>query len=105
MDFTNPDAVRWYQSKLAALMDQGVDCFKTDFGERIPKDAVHFDGSDPARMHNYYPVLYNQAVFSLLEEKRGPGEAIVFARSATAGSQQLPGALGRRLRRALRSHG
>jgi alpha-D-xyloside xylohydrolase len=90
VDFTNPEAVRWYQSKLSALMDQGADCFKTDFGERIPKDAVHFDGSDPARMHNYYPFLYNQAVFSLLEEKRGKGEAIVFARSATAGSQRFP---------------
>jgi len=90
VDFTNPDAVRWYQQKLGHLLDQGVDCFKTDFGERVPSDAVHHDGSDPERMHNYYPFLYNQAVFSLLEEKRGKGDAIVFARSATAGSQKFP---------------
>jgi len=90
VDFTNPDAVAWYQSKLFSLMEQGVDCFKTDFGERIPPDAVHFDGSDPERMHNYYAFLYNKAVFSLLEEKRGKGEAIVFARSATAGCQRFP---------------
>jgi alpha-D-xyloside xylohydrolase len=90
VDFTNPEAVRWYQGKLAQLMDQGVDCFKTDFGERIPPDAVHHDGSDPEKMHNFYPYLYNQAVFSLLEEKRGKGEAIVFARSATAGCQKFP---------------
>jgi alpha-D-xyloside xylohydrolase len=90
VDFTNPDAARWYQEKLEILLDQGVDCFKTDFGERIPSDAVHFDGSDPERMHNYYPYLYNQAVFRLLESKRGAGEAIVFARSATAGSQRFP---------------
>jgi alpha-D-xyloside xylohydrolase len=71
-------------------MAQGVDCFKTDFGERVPADAVYHDGSDPEKMHNYYPYLYNQTVFSLLEEKRGKGDAIVFARSATAGCQKFP---------------
>ena len=79
VDFTNPDAKKWYQDKLAALLDQGVDCVKTDFGERIPLDAAWFDGSDPAKMHNYYTQLYNGAVFELLERKRGRGEAVVFA--------------------------
>ena len=91
VDFTNPAAVIWYQDKLKALMDMGVDCFKTDFGERIPvKDIVYYDGSDPVKMHNYYPYLYNKAVFELLEKERGKGEAVVFARSATAGGQQFP---------------
>jgi alpha-D-xyloside xylohydrolase len=90
VDFTNPDATAWFRSKLQALVDLGVDCFKTDFGERIPTDVVWFDGSDPERMHNYYPQLYNAAVFGLLEENRGAGEAVLFARSATAGGQQFP---------------
>lgn len=91
VDFTNPAAVIWYQDKLKALLDMGVDCFKTDFGERIPvKDIVYYDGSDPVKMHNYYPYLYNKAVFKLLEKERGKGEAVVFARSATAGGQQFP---------------
>lgn len=90
VDFTEPRAVRWYTDKLRALLEQGVDCFKTDFGEKIPADAVYADGSDPERMHNYYPLLYNQAVFSLLERERGLGEAVVFARSATAGCQRFP---------------
>ncbi|GHU67639.1 alpha-xylosidase [Clostridia bacterium] len=90
VDFTNPKAVKWYQSKLKALMDMGVDCFKTDFGERIPTDCVYFDGSDPVLMHNYYTSLYNKAVFTLLERERGIGEACVFARSATIGGQQFP---------------
>ena len=91
VDFTNPDAWKWYQDKLRNLLSDGVDCIKTDFGERIPvKDVVYFDGSDPVRMHNYYSYLYNKCVFELIEEVKGKGEAIVFARSGTAGSQKFP---------------
>ena len=102
VDFTNPDAVKWYQGYLSRLIDMGVDCFKTDFGERIPvrdpffgpKAAdcgiVYFDGSDPDRMHNYYTQLYNKAVFEVLEKRLGKGQACLFARSATAGGQKYP---------------
>ena len=48
VDFTNPDACEWYAGKLRALLDMGVDCFKTDFGERIPTDVVWSDGADPS---------------------------------------------------------
>ena len=90
VDFTNPRACEWYSSKLEALIDMGVDCFKTDFGERIPTDVVYYDGSDPQKMHNYYSYLYNKTVFELLERKLGKGEAVLFARSATAGGQKYP---------------
>ncbi len=91
VDFTNPDAVKWYTSKLKALLDMGVDCFKTDFGERIPvEDAVFFDGSDPRREHNYYTYQYNEAVFDLIKQEKGDDQAVVFARSATVGSQKFP---------------
>lgn len=90
VDFTNPEAVRWFQDELRRQLDMGVDCFKTDFGERIPTDVVYHDGSDPEKMHNYYTYLYNKAVFDVLVEKRGIGEAVLFARSATAGGQQFP---------------
>lgn len=90
VDFTNPDACRWYQDKLEVLLDMGVDCFKTDFGERIPVNCVYADGSDPEKMHNYYTYLYNKAVFDLLKRKRGKGEAVLFARSATVGCQKFP---------------
>ena len=91
VDFTNPDACKWYQSFLAKLIDMGVDALKTDFGERIPvEDVEYFDGSDPKRMHNYYTYLYNKCVHDILEEKRGKGQGILFARSATAGGQKFP---------------
>ena len=90
VDFTNPAAREWFGNKLHALLDMGVDCFKTDFGERIPIDVVYDDGSDPLKMHNYYTYLYNRTVFEVLRDRRGEGEAVLFARSATAGSQQFP---------------
>ena len=90
VDFTNPAAASWFTDKLRVLLDQGVDCFKTDFGERIPTDVVWHDGSDPERMHNYYTQLYNRTVFELLKDERGEGEAVLFARSATVGGQQFP---------------
>ena len=91
VDFTNPAAWKWFQDKLEVLLDMGVDCFKTDFGERIPsEDVVYHDGSDPEKMHNYYTYLYNKCVYELLERKRGKGEAVLFARSATVGGQKFP---------------
>lgn len=90
VDVTNPAAVKWYTDKLNTLLECGVDCFKTDFGERIPIDVVYFDGSNPRAMHNYYSYLYNKAVFELLEREKGTGEAVLFARSAAAGSQKFP---------------
>ena len=90
VDFTNPKACEWYASKLEALLDMGVDCFKTDFGERIPTNAVYYDGSDPIKMHNYYSYLYNKTVYDLLKRKRGVEDAVLFARSATVGGQKFP---------------
>jgi len=91
VDFTNPEACTWYQEKLEKLIDMGVDCFKTDFGERLPvRDILYFDNSDPVKMHNYYTHLYNKTVFEVLERRLGKNEAVLFARSSAAGGQQFP---------------
>lgn len=90
VDFTNPDAVIWYKEKLKRILDMGIDCFKTDFGERIPEDCVYANGMDPVKMHNYYTYLYNKVVYELIAEKKGKDEAILFARSATTGGQKFP---------------
>jgi alpha-D-xyloside xylohydrolase len=89
VDFTNPAARDWFKSKLRPLLEMGVDCFKTDFGERIPTDITYFNGADPIQMHNLYTQLYNATVWELLQEVKGK-DAIVFARSATAGGQKMP---------------
>ncbi|KAK5958344.1 31 glycoside hydrolase [Knufia fluminis] len=97
VDFTNPAAAAWFASHLRKLMDLGIDSFKTDFGERIPWQNVKYhDGSDPARMHNFYTYIYNKCVYETMTdyyaEKGLTGKEIpvLFARSATAGTQQFP---------------
>ena len=89
VDFTNPNAAKWYKQKLRELINQGVDTFKTDFGERIPTDVIWYDGSSPEIMHNYYSLLYNKTVYDLLKELKGD-DAVVFARSSTIGGQKYP---------------
>jgi alpha-D-xyloside xylohydrolase len=88
VDFTNPEAAAWFQDLHRPLLRMGVDAFKTDFGEDIRPDAVFFNGRTGASMHNLYPLLYNRAVFEVVSQEKG--EAVVWARSAFAGSQKYP---------------
>ncbi len=89
-DFTNPETCQWYAEKLKGLVALGVDCFKTDFGERIPTDVVWHNGACPQKMHNHYAYLYNELVWNVLKETVGEQEAVLFARSASVGAQQFP---------------
>ncbi len=88
IDFTNPEAVRVYQSHLRRLFDLGARVIKVDFGEQAPLDGVYHDGTPGHRMHNLYPLLYNQAVAEATRE--ATGESIIWARSTWAGSQRYP---------------
>ena len=92
IDFTNPEARKWYIECLNSLFDKGVDSIKTDFGERIPVDDVEwFDKKmNPRKMHNYFAFLYNKMVYEAVEARYGKGEAVIFARSAAAGCQRFP---------------
>lgn len=90
VDFTNPAACEWYAGHLKRLVRMGVDCFKTDFGERIPTDVIWHDGSDPQKMHNHYAFIYNELVWNVLKQELGDEEAVLFARSASVGAQQFP---------------
>ncbi|KAM0278978.1 hypothetical protein ACHAQH_004844 [Verticillium albo-atrum] len=92
VDFTNPEAVKWYVEKLNGLFDQGVDCIKTDFGERIPTLDVewHDKTVDPHKMHNYYAFIYNKIVYEALQARYGDNQAVLYARTACAGAQRFP---------------
>jgi alpha-D-xyloside xylohydrolase len=92
VDFTNPEAVKWYVECLNGLFEKGVDALKTDFGERIPTLDVQWHDTtvDPHKMHNYYAFIYNKIVYEALQARYGKDEAVLFARSATAGTQRFP---------------
>lgn len=90
VDFTNPAACEWYGSKLRRLCEMGVNCIKTDFGERIPTNVKYYNGADPVLMHNYFTYLYNKTVFNVLKDFYGENKACLFARSATVGGQKFP---------------
>lgn len=88
VDFTNPAAVKWFQDLMRPILRQGVDVFKTDFGEDIPEDAVFYEGQTGKVMHNLYPYLYNKTVFEVIRQEKGYG--LVWSRSGFAGSQHFP---------------
>lgn len=92
IDFTNPAATEWYVGCLNALFDKGIDAIKTDFGERIPTlDVEWYDKTvDARKMHNYYALQYNEIVYKAVQARYGKNEAVLFARTATAGSQRFP---------------
>ena len=62
VDFTHPAAFAWWRDAHQALFADGVDVIKSDCGEQVPDDAVAFNGDRGRRLHNVYPLLYNQCV-------------------------------------------
>jgi len=89
LDYSNPAAVEWIKGKFKALFDLGVAAIKADFGEGAPPEAI-YHGVSGSAMHNLFPLLYNRAVFEASEEYFGKGNAVIWARSAWAGSQRYP---------------
>ena len=87
IDFTYPKATEWYKGLLRNLLEMGVSCIKTDFGENIHMDHK-YHGMNAERLNNLYGLLYQRAAFEIT--KQVTGEGIVWARSAWAGCQRYP---------------
>ena len=88
IDFTYDEATRWYKNQLLKpLLDMGVKCIKTDFGENIHMDH-RYHSMEPERLNNIYSLLYQRAAYEVTKEVTGDG--IVWARSAWAGCQRYP---------------
>lgn len=88
LDFSNPEAVAWYQEKLAGLLRMGVGAIKVDFGEDAPVRGLYASGRTGWYEHNLYPLRYNRAAAEITTQVTG--EHIIWARSAWAGSQRYP---------------
>lgn len=89
IDLTHPEARAWWQEKLVDLLHKGAAVFKVDFGDRVPEDALFYNGKSGREMHNLYVHLYAQTVYEAVERVRGRG--IVWRRPGYIGSQRYPG--------------
>ena len=87
LDFSNPETVSWYQSKITNLLKQGVSTIKCDFGEAAPYNGIYHSGLGGLYEHNLYPLRYNKALWEAVNRQYF-GEGIIWARSAWAGSQR-----------------
>ena len=84
LDFSNPETVKWYQDKLAGLLNIGVSAIKVDFGEAAPLNGIYASGKSGWYEHNLYPVRYDMAVSEIT--KKLHNENIMWARASLAGS-------------------
>lgn len=88
LDFSNPEAVKWYRKLLSKLVDLGVSAIKADFGEGAPLHGVYASGKSGRLEHNLYPLRYSQSVHEAI--RRGDETPVLWARSAWAGGQRYP---------------
>ena len=88
LDLSNHQTVKWYQDKIAHLIQQGVGAIKCDFGEAAPFNGLYASGKTGLYEHNLYPLRYNKALWEAVRDNAGEG--VIWARSAWAGSQRYP---------------
>lgn len=89
LDFTNPDAKAWWMEKLVRLLRLGAAVFKPDYGDRVPEDALFFNGKTGREMHNLYLHLYAETAYEAARAVHGEG--IVWRRAGYIGTQRYPG--------------
>jgi alpha-D-xyloside xylohydrolase len=88
VDFSNPDAVKWYKDKLKEKIGLGVKSFWPDYGDAAPSDGIYFNMLSGRLNHNLYSLLYIRTVYEALQEEAG--EAVLWSRPGFAGIQRYP---------------
>ena len=89
MDFTNPDAVSWYEGIIQQnMIDIGIRGWMADFAESLPFDAVLYSGIDPKKYHNIYPEAWEAVNKGTVEKAGLEDEIVYFTRS---GYSKTPG--------------
>ena len=89
VDFTHPEAYKFWRDAHKSLFDLGVDMIKADFGEQVEDDnMIAANGESGKALHNVYSHLYNRCVYEAadLYAKSGP---FLFSRSSWTGCQRF----------------
>ncbi len=87
LDLTHPEAVRWFAGRVREALACGASVLKTDFGEAIPTDIRAYNGMTGERLHNLYPLLYNDLVAEVTHRCTG-GPGLTWGRSSWTGGQR-----------------
>lgn len=81
-DFSNPATSELISDALQNAMETyDLDGWMADFGEWIPVDSVHGNGSDAIERRNTFPVDWQRATRRAMEAARPDGDWVMFARS------------------------
>ena len=90
VDFTNPNAMELCRRSWRQGLELGVAGSMVDYGDRVPEDAVFYNGAHGDRMHNSYYHDYQRTISDVFREKRGD-DFILFGRGAAPGTQKWVG--------------
>ncbi len=88
LDLTHPGAVDWFRARVRQALASGASVLKTDFGEAVPADTVAHNGMTGDRLHNLYPLLYNDLVAEVTRETTTEGHGLTWGRSTWTGGQR-----------------
>jgi len=92
LDFTNAEAVTFWQSRVATTVDMGVRAYKLDFAEDVLVEALGVrrglrfsDGTTEREQHNFYNVLYHTPYRRALDAGSTEGGFLLVRASAWGG--------------------